>query len=493
MIRVYFSDFFEIAPDELEDYGALNISLLTDLPLFIDPFLLFNSENDAYGKLHDEIIKYLLFLCEESKSRKLDDGLIHRWFRFPEIPQTWLGFSKTGNAGRGLGRTFAVALNENFGEVLADFGNENVTKSPHLEKLGLISKGVGRDMISDFTTNLIKGFLSEYTQEFAKQHIDPSLLANFAVDHAAFNYETHSWTTKRYTLPRFRGTYVLLTPKDILAKDDTWINKDDLWHLFPEIPSAIPNLQLRAQINEYFVSKLPKESERRKRGVTKSDRTNAMRLTALRFPQVYDYYIKEKEDTGDQASNVKLEEVLEVQAVFIQQARELIENLDKSTAFYRTKPATLDDARQRVLFLKSIIEDKGGWRVFYHKGKPIKKEEDLQILFRLTWYGTSSDISREVNDGRGPVDFKASFGAADKTLVEMKLASNSKLRQNLENQLEIYKRASDAMHGLKVILFFTQEEELHVKAVLKDLKLDVDPDVYLIDARQDNKPSGSKA
>jgi hypothetical protein len=38
---VYFSDEFTIEPDVLEAYGALDMSVVTDLPLFIDPFLLF--------------------------------------------------------------------------------------------------------------------------------------------------------------------------------------------------------------------------------------------------------------------------------------------------------------------------------------------------------------------------------------------------------------------------------------------------------------------
>lgn len=39
----YFSDYFGVSPQRLQTYGAFNISLIADLPLFIDPFLLFNS------------------------------------------------------------------------------------------------------------------------------------------------------------------------------------------------------------------------------------------------------------------------------------------------------------------------------------------------------------------------------------------------------------------------------------------------------------------
>jgi len=38
-MKVYFSDIFDVSPDTIEKYGAFNVSLINDLPLFIDPFL----------------------------------------------------------------------------------------------------------------------------------------------------------------------------------------------------------------------------------------------------------------------------------------------------------------------------------------------------------------------------------------------------------------------------------------------------------------------
>jgi hypothetical protein len=107
----------------------------------------------------------------------------------------------------------------------------------------------------------------------------------------------------------------------------------------------------------------------------------------------------------------------------------------------------------------------------------------------LVWYGTKLDVGREVNDGIGPVDFKISHGL-DKTLVEFKLASNSHLRDNLRNQLELYKKASDAQHGFKVIIYFSPEELKKVNAILTELNMSKDPNIILIDASK--KVSASK-
>ncbi len=57
-MNVYFSDIFGVKPKTIEKYGAFNISLINDLPLFIDPFLLFNSDKKEYQKLHRDILKY---------------------------------------------------------------------------------------------------------------------------------------------------------------------------------------------------------------------------------------------------------------------------------------------------------------------------------------------------------------------------------------------------------------------------------------------------
>lgn len=109
------------------------------------------------------------------------------------------------------------------------------------------------------------------------------------------------------------------------------------------------------------------------------------------------------------------------------------------------------------------------------------------------WFRTPSDPSAEVNDGRGPADFKISRGSGDKTIVEMKLASNTKLKENLKHQAEIYQKASDAGHAIKVVMFFTDAELDRVQRILAELKLTGNRDVVLIDDRAGNKPSGSKA
>jgi hypothetical protein len=91
-LDIYFSQVFDIEPDVLEAYGAFDVSLINDLPLFVHPFLLFNSKTATLRSLHDEIIRYIRFLRDKAAAGELDDGLLEAWFTFREVKQNWLGF-----------------------------------------------------------------------------------------------------------------------------------------------------------------------------------------------------------------------------------------------------------------------------------------------------------------------------------------------------------------------------------------------------------------
>jgi hypothetical protein len=486
-MRIYFSDFFGVSRSALEKYGAFNISLLADLPLFVDPFLLFNSKKPIYRDLHDRMIEYLRFLRDKSVDEPdLDSGLLHAWYMFPEVGQNWLGFAAKSNRGHGLGKSFAEALHMSLGKIFGSFGAENVTRGSHLEKLCLIREKVGRDCISDFTNNLIHEFLLDYTQRFALRNIDSSLRRNITVRKVRFNYDTETWESGTFNLPWYFNDYVLLTPKNILTKDDTWINKTDLIDNFDAIPDAIPNQQLRSQVSNYFKKMLPRSPRR-------ADEREAAFRTVQHFPELIDFYIKHKEETGDRAENIASQRVSMSQQLYLEQFRELTELLHGKTDFYATPGNTYEEAYQRVLFLKDVIENKGGHRIFYVGGAPLEREEDLHILYRMAWFATPSDVTREANDGRGPADYKVSRGSADKTLIEFKLAKNSQLERNLKKQTLIYEKASDSKLTIKVIVYFSAAEKKRVERILKRLKLVGDKNVVQIDARKDNKPSGSKA
>lgn len=109
---MFFSERFQISSELLKEYGAVDISLVCDIPLFIDPMLIFNSEKEIYKNLHKSIIRYFHFLYT-----KAEQGLtmkeVSAWFNFSEVPNNWLGYSLVGNKGLALGKEYAKFLYEN--------------------------------------------------------------------------------------------------------------------------------------------------------------------------------------------------------------------------------------------------------------------------------------------------------------------------------------------------------------------------------------------
>ncbi len=105
-----------------------------------------------------------------------------------------------------------------------------------------------------------------------------------------------------YDLPWVNDDFVILTPKDILTRDENWINKGDLVGDFQQDTySAIPDPELRAQVENYFYKILDTASVDAAIRAPKSVR-KPLRRTLLEFPQLIDYYIKLKEQHGDEAA-----------------------------------------------------------------------------------------------------------------------------------------------------------------------------------------------
>ncbi len=147
------------------------------------------------------------------------------------------------------------------------------------------------------------------------------------------------------------------------------------------------------------------------------------------------------------------------------------------------------EAINRIVHLKKVIEHEDGFRFFHSKDELIREEKDLHILFKLTWFETIFDVNSEVNNGLGPVDSKISFGRHDQTIVEFKMASNTSL-SNFPIQLKVYEKANYKPKSIVVIFCTSKEEKEKVDRLVK---MTGSQNVILIDARKDNKISASRA
>lgn len=83
------------------------------------------------------------------------------------------------------------------------------------------------------------------------------------------------------------------------------------------------------------------------------------------------------------------------------------------------------------------------------------------------------------------------MGSSDKTLIEFKLASNTALKRNLQNQVAIYEKANHTRKSIKAIICYTGSDDLKVARTLRELGIENEQSIVVIDARSDNKPSAS--
>jgi hypothetical protein len=488
--KVYFSDIFNVNHSIVEKYGALDISLICDNPAFVDPFLIF--ANVKYKKLHDLIIDYLKFLRElsiKNNGNDLSSGDFKHYYKFPEVKQVWLGYSLDGNGGLGLGRDFAKSLHKNLNEIFSGFGKEKITETAHLEKLCLVESGIGVDKISDFTLNLVKIFFLEYTEVFAQKYIDKKLIYSFAVKKARFDFKKQLWQDETFSLPFInvngKKEFILLVPKDIVTKHDNWISKNDFLNNDASIFNTIDNDELRTKINKFFLDNLLTKLNKKKKlekDFSRKSKTIALSKTVREFPETLDYYIKFKEKTKTEAltSHIADPEIINhFEDTSVLQKEFSGKNFGKLSSF--------DDCVSRIVFFKATIESNSN--KLYIKGKPLE-EKHLQLMFKMVTFDSLFDYNSEVNNGRGPIDFVVSYGSNDKTGLELKRASNTKLKKNLQNQGDVYTADSNLKHVIKMIFFFSKKELDRVTNILKLQNKIVDnKEIFLIDCRK--KDSGS--
>lgn len=492
-----FSDYFHVDKNTINEYGAVDISLFSDLPLFIDPLLIFGNDDELIRQQYQKIVDYLFFLKEKA-SKELTKQEVKYYFTFPEIKNNWLGVCRHGNVGSALGNTFAEDLSNNILNICETNGG---SESIHVEKMYLIHDGVGRDKISDWTVNILLGFFVDYTAKFAADHLDDSYCKVFEIQRYSFNYSTGLFEDKMVKLPFIikpngKKEYVLLTPKSILRKDEQEICKRNFDLCFDDLRETLPNDVLRFKLNKSFKDEMGKLYDSKKESflpISNKDidiaKQNSIKTILKQFPELYDYFIgyKErdvknaKEKSEFEAANV-INSISENEIVY----SDVIDNsLDKEF------DSSFEEALYRINFLKNKIENCGLWKSLYDSnGEPLS-EEYAQRMFGLAWCRSHFMFSPETNAGIGPADFLISCGSHNSVIIEFKMASNTRLDHVFE-QVDKYKESLNTnQKSIIVIFFFNDSEE---RKALK-IKNDSDKEKYvvvLIDCDKSKKKSASK-
>jgi hypothetical protein len=195
-----------------------------DIPIGIDPFLLFKSRDLVFSELHSLLLRAFNKGIEFVKDGNIDEAL--KLFDFPEVAEIGLGKTKKSKRGSGVGAFLAQLIIE----TLIDSPALQERGVKHIEEMQLVSVGIGPDRISDIAANLLKQYLIKYTQKQCRLWNIP-IISGVPLSHV-FNFDTLTWYDDYFDLPisPFDKSPILLVPRRIV-RVLPWINYEDFFRM----------------------------------------------------------------------------------------------------------------------------------------------------------------------------------------------------------------------------------------------------------------------
>jgi len=160
IIRPRINDFYGI-PFTQEEVDFAIPFLDEDLPLFIDPFLLWKSPSQQDTSLHLAIINSFNYLG--GAFVKGNTEIAKTVVNLSECNEIGLGNSKT-RVGKRIGHKSANEILLLYRDI-PQISTNGVT---HFEEIQLFVDSIAQDRVSDISANLIKSFLIDYTIDQAK-------------------------------------------------------------------------------------------------------------------------------------------------------------------------------------------------------------------------------------------------------------------------------------------------------------------------------------
>jgi hypothetical protein len=193
-----------------------------DNPVYLDPYAIQIRDDQWSAECGDHIRSFfnevLDALRQADRSRA-----VHLLGNLHEPNETFLGQSKGLPSGRGIGTDKALALSE----ALRRSRAFNTGLLSDISEAELFIRGVGADMVSDLTTNILRGLLADYTLEQCELHdlktaIDTTLGPVWSLDNC-------DWEAKELLLPISNGRPVLLVPKFSVRRGLS-LNSQEFWN-----------------------------------------------------------------------------------------------------------------------------------------------------------------------------------------------------------------------------------------------------------------------
>jgi hypothetical protein len=424
---MYFSEAFGIT--NADQYEWFDPILERDTRLFVDPFSIFADTDENWRRAHDTIVDYFHGAFEILAKSGLRKS--HQYYKrmlilmeFPEPKEFRLGYASKNADGSGSGPGLAKLVVAAMGQAI----KRGLDDMRHFEELGILIEGINKDRIGDITCNLLKPRLIEYTQSVCHSLNIP--MSEEELKHSSYNKMRQRWDNATHLVPvdPASGKPILLVPQRFLGElpkinafefEDTAL-RDDL------------NLDISTNVKKPEIVRL-----------------------ARRNPEVLRRWVTRQEESGPTPYDVDTDPKLLVNWQRVARKAVQAEPLDFDDEI-QTEEDLMRLVHTIISKFRHWAEDKGGWRVFWDSKLDAIPEPNMQLLFLgvLDSYCEMAGLrlDREVETGRGPVDFTFTGNQRARVLVEMKKLTHGEFWNGLHIQTPVYMRGQDVKHAIFLVI-----------------------------------------
>lgn len=188
----------------------VNINPNRDFPVYLNPFV-FSTRSDQFSvEATRTITGFFQHNLSLIKSNYIDDAR-QNFFHLNEPNETCLGMSSHRPRGRGIGDNNADDL---FESILKSRALKTGLVE-HLEDTAIFIPGIGKDKVSDMTTNIIRLNLIKYTQEQCDLLGIP--LTQDVASGFFWDMNSLSWRQEHMNMLIIGNNRILLVPKGVVS------------------------------------------------------------------------------------------------------------------------------------------------------------------------------------------------------------------------------------------------------------------------------------
>ncbi|GAA4942834.1 hypothetical protein GCM10023224_26710 [Streptomonospora halophila] len=285
------SEYFGLDRSQSE-LDFVDVDTFKDVPVYIDPSCIRRLSDDWSHRCDKQLTTYFDSVLDAVRNDD-DRRLMSLLSKLKEPNETHLGISKGKSAGRALGARSIRTL----ARKLAESKAARTGLIEDLEDTALFIDNVGKDVVSDITTNIIRGTLILYTQSVSRYYGIPmeEVWSGYVWDEKKFEWEDD------YTeLPTTEDGKLLLVPK-VIVRNGLHMRKDEFFnkHLMPslekeELDNPSSKLVHRVKEGEKVIESVDRDKLKEHYGTSKSAISD---LSATR-PAVLSNYKDKKKSTG---------------------------------------------------------------------------------------------------------------------------------------------------------------------------------------------------